>query len=120
MVLGLTLPSPRLIDQAMHCHSPEPMQHLFPGRKRCKASVQIQEHILRYLLSQRGVVNNALRNAEHHRLVLAHQRTKAFKQSLLLPTGDTATAPELNCDLHSAIRAGKRVCSLSRMPANII
>jgi hypothetical protein len=65
-------------------------------------------------------VNDAPRDAEHHRLVLAHQQPKAFERSLQVPTWNPAGAPELNCDPHSAIRAGdKRVCSLSRMPANI-
>src|SRR3954452_13593695 len=105
----------------MHRHSSQPMQHIFPGGKRCQAPVQIREHILRYHLRQRGVLNNALRQAEHHGLVLAQQQAKALEQSLLTPTGDAATAPELNDNLHSAIRAGdKSVCSLSRMSATYI
>jgi hypothetical protein len=65
-------------------------------------AMQFEKHILRHLLGQRWIVNDTLRNAEHHRLVLAHEQTKAFERSLRGATWNPATAPELNCYLHSA------------------
>jgi hypothetical protein len=49
-------------------------------------AVQLEEHILRHLLGERWVVDDTPRNAEHHRLVLAHEQTKAFERSLQVAT----------------------------------
>jgi hypothetical protein len=93
---------------------------MFFGLKRRQLPIQLEEHILRHLLGQRRIVNNTPRNAEHHRLVLAHQQAKAVERSLQVPTWNPATPPELNCNPHSEIRCSdKRVCSLSRISANI-
>jgi hypothetical protein len=90
---------------------------------RCKRGefvMELQKHILRYLLGQRGIANDAPRDTEHHRLVLPQQHAKAFMRSLQVATLRPTAVPELDCDLHSEIRTGeKRVCSFFRAPRNI-
>ena len=112
VVLWPPQPAAGLVDGTMHGDPAQPMDHMFFRCKRGQLVVQLEEHILRHLLGQRRVANDAAGNAEHHRLVLTQEQAKAFMRSLQVATRGPATVPEFDCDLHSVLRMGeKRVCS---------
>ena len=120
VILWPTETAAGLVDGAMHGDPAQPMDHMLFRCERGQLVVELQKDILRHLLGQRRVADDAASDAEHHRLVLTQEQAKAVMRSLQVATLGPATVPEFDCDLHSEIRTGeKRVCSFSRAPRNI-
>jgi hypothetical protein len=93
----------------MYRHSPQPVDDVILALQLPELRMQLHEHILRRLFREKAIAQNAQGNAEHHRLVLQHQRAKgmlrSFQVCILPSTWYTlaAAAPDAEFSSHTPV-----------------
>jgi len=65
-------PAAGRIDRALHRYFPQPEHGMGRRLQRCEVPVQAEEYLLRDFIGRVAIVQQMVRNAEHHRPMLAH------------------------------------------------